>query len=80
MYNIVSELSNIMMQQTSYPQNYIPMNKQNFDNPSTLALKNKKDSTVHVHISYTPLHLFRSQELLFLAYGILQTYEDILYK
>ena len=27
----------IIMQQTGYPQNYVPMNKQNFDKPWTLA-------------------------------------------
>ena len=34
------------MPQKSYPQNYVPMNQQNIDNPQTLAPKNKYDSTV----------------------------------
>ena len=34
------------MQQTSYSQNYIHSNQQNFDNPRTLAPSNKYDFTV----------------------------------
>ena len=41
-----NELSCIVKQQTGYPQNYVPTNQQHLDNPGTLALKNKNDSTV----------------------------------
>ena len=37
-------LSYIVMQQTSFPQIYVPTNQQNFDNPQTLAPTNKNDS------------------------------------
>ena len=40
------------MQQISYPGNPVPMNRQNFDNPRTLAPINKNDSTVHVTKNY----------------------------
>ena len=33
-----------------YPQNFIPMNHQNLDNPRTLAPTNKNDSTVLFYI------------------------------
>ena len=42
-----NELScNVMQQQTSHPRNHVPTNQQNFDNRWTLALMNKKNSTV----------------------------------
>ena len=41
-----NEVSCIVMPQNSYPQNYVPMNQQNIDNPQTLAPKNKYDSIV----------------------------------
>ena len=34
------------MKQTCYAKNYVQMQKQNFDNPPTLAPTNKNDSTV----------------------------------
>ena len=37
MYLQSNELSCTVMQQTSYPQNYVPTNQQNFDKPLTLA-------------------------------------------
>ena len=40
-----NELSYIVMQQTSYLQNYIQTNQQNFDYSQTLAPTNINDST-----------------------------------
>ena len=40
-----TQKSGIEMHQTSYPQNNVPMNQQYFDNPQTLTLTNKYDST-----------------------------------
>ena len=40
----------LVMQQTSYPRNYVPTNQQNIDNLRTLAPTNKHDSTVIINI------------------------------
>ena len=44
--NELNELPSIAMQQTGYPQYYVPTNQQTFDNPRTLVPTNENDSTV----------------------------------
>ena len=41
-----NELSYIVTLQTSYSQNYVPMNQQKFDNPRAFAPTNKYDFTI----------------------------------
>ena len=50
------ELSRIVMQQTGYSQDYVPRNQQLLDNSQTLALTNKKDSTVE-HVATKALNI-----------------------
>ena len=47
-HNKVMNCVSLILQQTSYPRNYVSTNQQNFDNPWTLDPTNMNDSTVFV--------------------------------